>query len=107
MCVVAALALAGGALATKPGGSTGSTGTAKVFFPNPVATLQDQTLTDQKDADYAALQPAYRNVTLTNLDGSGYLKGDWANVVSRDRHRPRTRRPTHSSTGATTTASSR
>ena len=82
MCVVAALALAGGALATKPGGSTGSTGTAKVFFPNPVASLQDQTLTDQKDADYAALQPAYRTVTLTNLDGSGYLRGDWANIVS-------------------------
>jgi hypothetical protein len=43
---------------------------------------QDQSLTDQKDADYAALQPAYRNVTLTNLDGSGTLTGDWAQVVS-------------------------
>jgi zinc metalloprotease ZmpB len=64
---------------TKPGAS-GSTGTGRVFFPNPVATLQDQTLTDQKDADYAALQPAYRTVTLTNLDGSGYLRGDWARV---------------------------
>ncbi|HYN88526.1 MAG TPA: M36 family metallopeptidase [Ardenticatenaceae bacterium] len=57
-------------------------GTGRVFLPNPVATLQDQTLTDQKDADYPALQPAYRVVTLTNLDGSGYLRGDWANVVS-------------------------
>jgi hypothetical protein len=53
-----------------------------VFFPNPVASLQDQTLTDQKDADYAALQPAYKNVTLTHLDGSGYLRGQYANVVS-------------------------
>jgi len=26
--------------------------------------------------------PAYRTVTLTNLDGSGYLQGDWANVRS-------------------------
>jgi hypothetical protein len=51
-----------------------------VFFPNPVASLQDQTLTDQKDADYPALQPAYVMVTLTNLDGSGYLRGDWANI---------------------------
>ena len=42
-----------------------------MFFPNPVAQLQDESLTDQKDADYAALQPAYKNVTLTNLDGSG------------------------------------
>jgi hypothetical protein len=53
-----------------------------VFFPNPVAYLQDQSLTDQKDADYPALQPAYFTVTLTNLDGSGYLRGDWANIVS-------------------------
>jgi zinc metalloprotease ZmpB len=63
-------------------GTAGSTGTGTVFFPNPVAQLQDESLTDQKDADYAALQPAYRNVTLTNLDGSGTLTGDWARVVS-------------------------
>ena len=67
------------ALAAKGGPGT-STGTGRVFLPNPVADLQDQSLTDQKDADYAALQPAYHNVTLTNLDGSGYLQGDWANV---------------------------
>lgn len=59
-----------------------STGTGRVFLPNPVADLQDQTLTDQKDADYAALQPAYHTVTLTNLDGSGNLRGDWAYVRS-------------------------
>ncbi len=59
-----------------------SIGTGRVFFPNPVASLQNQTLTDQKDADYAALQPAYKTVTLTNLDGSGYLRGDWANITS-------------------------
>jgi hypothetical protein len=67
--------------ATKPGPGT-ATGSGRVFFPNPVALLQNQGLTDQKDADYAALQPAYRIVTLTNLDGSGYLYGDWANVLS-------------------------
>ena len=54
----------------------------QVFFPNPVATLQDQSLTDQKDADYPALQKAYVTVKLTKLDGSGYLRGDWANVLS-------------------------
>jgi len=53
-----------------------------VFLPNPVADLGDQTLTDQKDADYAALAPAYHDVLLTNLDGSGFLVGDWAQVVS-------------------------
>ena len=69
------------ALAAKGGPGT-STGTGQVFFPNPVASLQDQSLTDQKDANYAALQPAYELVTLTNLDGSGYLRGDWATILS-------------------------
>ena len=69
------------ASAEKPGPGS-DTGTGRVFFPNPVASLQDQSLTDQKDADYAALQPAYKEVTLTNLDGSGYLNGDWANIRS-------------------------
>jgi hypothetical protein len=83
---VAALALVLLALQTpsayaKPGPGT-STARGRVFFPNPVASLQDESLTDQKDADYAALQPAYKIVTLTNLDGSGYLNGDWASVVS-------------------------
>src|SRR4029078_1622622 len=49
---------------------------------NPVAQLQDESLTDQKDADYAALQPAYRNVTLTDLDGSGTLTRARAQGVS-------------------------
>src|SRR4249920_1306597 len=63
-------------------GSDVSSGTGRVFFPNPVASLQDQSLHDQKDADYPTLQDAYRLVTLTNLDGSGYLRGDWATIVS-------------------------
>ena len=69
------------AWATKPGPGT-STGSGQVFFPNPVAQLQDQSLTDQKDANYAALQAAYRTQALTNLDGSGFLVGDWAIVIS-------------------------
>ncbi len=75
------LVIPSSASAAKPGpGASGGSG--RVFFPNPVAYLQDQSLTDQKDADYPALQPAYVVVALTNLDGSGYLRGDWANVVS-------------------------
>jgi Zn-dependent metalloprotease len=76
---IALLALAPAALATKPPANS-STGSGTVFFPNPVAQLGIQTLTDQKDADYAALQPAYHEVALTNLDGSGFLVGDWANI---------------------------
>lgn len=77
--LLAVTAFAVGASAGKPGNGA-TTGQGRVFFPNPVAQLQDQSLTDQKDADYAALQPAYRLVTLTNLDGSGTLTGDYANV---------------------------
>jgi len=65
---------------TPPASAAATTATATVFAPNPVAQLQDQSLTDQKDADYAALQGAYRTVTLTHLDGSGYLHGDYAYV---------------------------
>jgi zinc metalloprotease ZmpB len=77
--LAAAVAVAVAVAAPGPGTSTGS---ATVFLPNPVADLQNQALTDQKDADYAALAPAYHTVTLTNLDGSGFLRGDWANVIS-------------------------
>src|SRR5215216_2562388 len=64
------------------GGLGLTTGSGQVFLPNPVADLGDQSLTDQKDANYPALQPAYHIVQLTNLDGSGYLRGDWVNVLS-------------------------
>lgn len=79
--VVLALALTAAASATKPGPGL-STGTGQVFLPNPVAALGNQNLTDQKDADYPALAGAYALVTLTNLDGSGFLQGDWANIRS-------------------------
>jgi zinc metalloprotease ZmpB len=90
----AAAVAAGVAAAKNPSGS--STGTGTVFLPNPVADLQNESLTDQKDADYAALQPAYHTVTLTNLDGSGTLTGDWAQVVSE------TGKPARSSTNTFT-----
>jgi len=77
---VVSLMMVAGATSAFGAGAAGSTGTGRVFLPNPVADLQDQSLTDQKDADYAALQPAYHDVTLRNLDGSGYLTGRWANV---------------------------
>ncbi len=55
---------------------------ATVFFPNPVQSTGDETLTDRKDADYAALAPAYHLVTLTDLDGSGTLSGRYVRVKS-------------------------
>jgi hypothetical protein len=81
LCAMLLVGTASGPVWAEQTGPGTSTGTGRVFFPNPVASLQDQSLTDQKDADYAALQPAYVTVTLTNLDGSGYLRGDWANVL--------------------------
>ena len=68
-------------MAAGPGPDT-STGTGSVFVPNPVQSLGDESLTDQKDADAAVPAAAYHDVTLTNLDGSGYLRGDYATVVS-------------------------
>jgi len=82
---LAALALAPAGWAAKPPSGSG-TGIGTVFLPNPVAELGDQGLTDQKDADYAALQAAYHDVVLTNLDGSGNLAGAWANVRAETGH---------------------
>jgi hypothetical protein len=61
---------------------TGGTATGTVFYPNPVQQLGDETLTDAKDADLAALAPAYRQVTLTDLDGAGSLSGRYVAVKS-------------------------
>jgi hypothetical protein len=83
--LLAAIALASGtatsAMAASPG-PAGSTGSGTVFVPNPVQSLGDESLTDQKDADAAVPAAAYHDVTLTNLDGSGTLSGDYATVVS-------------------------
>jgi len=78
---VAAAAAPATASANQPAG-TRSTAEALVFWPNPVVTSHDTTLTDQKDADYPLLNAQRVSVTLTNLDSSGYLCGDWACVVS-------------------------
>lgn len=59
-------------------------GTGQVFAPNPVATLQDATLRDQDDTNYAALAGAYRTVTLHGLDSSGYLRGPFVDASSKN-----------------------
>jgi hypothetical protein len=55
-------------------------GTGVVFDPNPVVTLRDPELRDQDDADYPELAGAYQTVTLRHLDGSGFLRGDYADA---------------------------
>ena len=83
LLAAAALAaiLAGSAWATKPAPG-GSRGVGSVFVSNPVQSLGDESLTDQKDADSAVPAAAYHRVTLTNLDGTGFLHGDYATVYS-------------------------
>jgi hypothetical protein len=79
--VVTGIAVAAVATAAKIGPGT-STGTGSVFLSNPVQSLGDESLTDQKDADSAVPAAAYHAVTLTKLDGSGFLRVDYANVTS-------------------------
>src|ERR671923_299805 len=73
-------------LAATPSAAQAASAPAQVFFPNPVQSLEDESLTDQKDADYFSADPtlsgAYVPVTLTDLDGSGTLTGAYAKVVS-------------------------
>jgi len=78
IAAVAVVAIAG---AGKVGNGS-STGSALVFVPNPVQSLGDESLTDQKDSDAAVPAAAYHAVRLTNLDGSGFLRGTYANVYS-------------------------
>ena len=79
--LAAAVAIVAVAGAGKTGNGS-STGSAQVFWPNPVQSLGDESLTDQKDSDAAVPAAAYHAVRLTNLDGSGFLRGDYADVYS-------------------------
>ena len=79
---VVALTGPGTATASSPGTTFQGSARGTVFFPNPVQQTGLQSLTDRKDTDYAALQPAYRRVSLTDLDRSGSLTGRWVRVKS-------------------------
>jgi hypothetical protein len=74
--------LAAGVAAAPAASAAAGGAAATVFYPNPVQQLGNESLTDQKDADYPALAPAYRRVILTNLDGSGTLTGRYVAVKS-------------------------
>jgi zinc metalloprotease ZmpB len=79
--VALAAVVAASAGAGKPA-SGSSTGTAVVFADNPVQSTGNESLTDQKDSDAAVPASAYYKVALTNLDGTGFLCGNWACVAS-------------------------
>jgi hypothetical protein len=83
--VAVAATLTVAATATPAAGSSSPwdhTAAGTVFLPNPVQDLGNESLTDAKDADYAALAPAYHRVTLTHLDASGTLTGQYVRVKS-------------------------
>ncbi len=79
---LAACAILVGVAAAGKTGNGSSFGFGSVFVPNPVQSLGNETLTDQKDADAAVPASAYYTVRLTNLDGSGFLHGDYATIYS-------------------------
>jgi hypothetical protein len=79
--VTVGLVVAGTAAAGPTGPYAGSAA-ATVFYPNPVQQLGLQSLTDDKDADSVVFGPAYRRVTLTDLDASGGLTGRYVTVKS-------------------------
>jgi zinc metalloprotease ZmpB len=82
LVALAGLAIAPATASAAPFNGGGTTASALVFFPNPVVTSGNLALTDQKDADYPALNNERVRVLLTNLNGSGYLCGAWACVVN-------------------------
>lgn len=49
----------------------------KVFIPNPVVALNNDSLLDLSDKDQEVFRKAYRIVELKNLTGEGYLKGSF------------------------------
>ena len=61
-----------------------ATGTGKVFLPNPIASQGSVTgLTDNNNADSAALTAQLKAVSLQGLDGTGYLKGSYVSISSK------------------------
>jgi Fungalysin metallopeptidase (M36) len=61
-------------------------GTARVFDPNPVAKLQDESLKDHSDAADAVPPGGYTVRDLPRLNGDGHtLVGKWVTLINKDR----------------------
>src|SRR3954447_10829429 len=83
---VTSLVAAAAAFVGAPSAAHAASAPARVFFPNPVQSLQDESLTDSKDADFFSADPFLRTaagpVTLPDLDPSATLTGTYAKVIS-------------------------
>ncbi len=55
-------------------------GVADVFDPNPVYTSRNGLLRDRRDSDAEILAVERKRVTLRRLDGTGALRGDYADL---------------------------
>jgi hypothetical protein len=93
---LAAVAVAGlvGALSGTPAAGAGAPEGA-VFAVNPVQSSGTRTSSPTRTRR-PRCRPRVQAVALTNLDGSGYLRGDWANVVTETANRCRPRPDTSS-----------
>ena len=69
-----------------PAGADATTkGTGRVFDPNPVVALQDESLTDMGDSVEAVPAAGYRTVLLRRLDESHSLAGLWVRIANASR----------------------
>ena len=61
LAVLVSLASAGSSAAAAPGGRLArvTTGQGRLFVPNAIVALRDDTIKDRKDADYPVLRAAY------------------------------------------------
>lgn len=66
-----------------------------VFLPNPVMTSGQANLTDNDDADYPALNNERVQVTLKDLDGTGFLQGPFC-TTEPTAQQPRANEPSFS-----------
>ena len=81
--LIATLAIAAPAVVAAKQPTGCSQGTGMVFMPNPVVSSGSYAgLADNKDADSDALNDERVQVALTGLDGSGFLRGTYALVVT-------------------------
>jgi Zn-dependent metalloprotease len=64
---------------------TSVTGAGRVFDPNPVVKLQDETLTDHHDSATAVPSTGYVRVPLPRLNGSHELAGRYVRIVNAGR----------------------
>ena len=81
VALVAVVVFAAVAAAGKNGNGS-SVGSAQVFVPNPGPEPGRRVAHRPEGFGRAVPAAAYHAVQLTNLDGSGFLRGDYANVYS-------------------------